>query len=427
MYKLAILGIFATAFLMTANMQIYIHSLRLGIYSWHIFVPVVPFQIALAFMLGNLLRLNLATRLFMLWWLLLLILMAVSLALVNDSEAAIARASQYTIIALMSMSFVAVTQQPALIKAGVYGIAAAITVAAGVSIAEFINPDFNMVVDQRYESRTREGEIQRVGGLYVNANLNARVMALGMFVCAFFLPRRLRLLFCLLIGAGVFTTVSRSGISTWIMAFVMLFVLGQMSSGRIMARILGLTTVVIVAAALSAGKIPEMLEAAGLDEYMDQGMMERLSSSFFSQEDDSTSGRRDLARHAIELYAENAFLGAGLNGSANLGETDLGPHNTMLEIAAELGTGGLLVYLGIFIIPFYMRSPKAGAYLAIYFFSSMFGHGLLAKPSLAFIIPAGIVLLSDLDHRIRNSSRRVRKKRKRRSRVSPKGYAVGQS
>lgn len=416
MYKLAAFSIFATAFLITANMQGYIHSLRIGIYAWQIYFSVIPVQFALILALGSWRTLQPTTLTYIFWWCSLIFTVGISLVFVKADAGAVTVASQMVTIGIISSSFLILTQHTAVAKAGFYGIAAAVIVASGVSLAEFMDPSFNAILDQRYQKRTLEDEIQRVGGLYVNANLNACVMVLGMFATVFAIPARYRLLFCLFVGAGIFTTVSRSGMTSWVLAMTMLFMLGQFSTRYVISKIVALGVALTLVVVIFTGAVPEFLIFTGLDQLMTEQMVSRVSSNFFSQVDGSTTGRKYLALEAIELYSQHAILGVGLGGASELGETALAAHNTVLDIAAELGTVGVLVYLSVIFIVFYTKSIKAAAFLILYFFLNMFIHGLMSKPALAFILPAGVILLSRLDLKRMALSERVRKKRKNRSR-----------
>ena len=299
------------------------------------------------------------------------------------------------------------------------GIAFATFTAAGISYAEFLNPDFTAIVDQRYEhDKIREGEITRVGGLHINSNSNARFLAFGMFVSCFFLPQRLRLLFCLFVGAAVFTTVSRSGMLTWALAMVMLAYLGQLGSGKIHTKLIGIVGISALGLLLTTGQIPKLIESTGMDEFMSEQMITRLSSGFFNQEDESTAIRKDLIALSLEMYADNPILGTGPGQSRALGDVGLGSHNMILQIAAEFGTVGLIAYFSLLLIPLSLRSSKATCFFILFTVSGMFAHDLLVKAVMAFILPAGIVLLSKLDlqqHKSRARSSNSRKRRRRRS------------
>ena len=417
MTRLAAIGIFATVFLMTANLQIYIHSLRIGLYSWHIFLPVIPIQILIALALGTWMRIDRASILFIGWWMTLLVIMGASILFVDSGARAISEVSRQFTVALMSITFMIVVQRPALVKSAMYAICCAIILAAGVSVLEFINPDINVITDRVFEQVAIEGKVQRPGGLHVNPNANARVMALGMFVSVFFLPQRFRFIFCLITGVGIFVTVSRAGISAWAIAMVFVGILGQFGNGKHAVKIFGLVFIVGMASALATGQIPIFLEKTGIDQYMTVDMTERLSGNFFSQDDDSTGARTRLAQLAIEKYSEHALFGSGIGSAMNLGDMQLGPHNTLLKIAVELGTLGALSFIAIIAIPFYLRSTKAAAFVFLHFYLSMFSDSSLSLPTLAYILPAGTVLLGLLDQKKRYASRKRRSRRKRKRRV----------
>lgn len=412
MHKIAAVLIFATAFLISANAQVYIQSLRIGIYEYHIFLPIIPLQIALVLATGNWRKPHAATLLYILWWVIIFLVIIASLLFVDAGTAAVSKASQIVSAALISISFLLAAQHPSVAKAGLLGIAAAVIAASGVSLAEFIDPSFNMVVDQRYETRTLEDQVQRVGGLHVNPNMNASIMVLGMFAAAFLVPLQLRLIFCIVVGAAIFTTVSRSGILSWVLAMTMLTMLGQFSMGKLMTKVLGIFVAITLTTFLISNTLPDILESAGLDELMTDNMVERLSSNFFTQDDGSTSSRKNLVMAAGELYSQHPILGSGLNSATQLGEWKLTAHNTVMDIAAELGTLGVLAYLSIILIVVYFKSTKAAGFLVLFFFQNMFIDGLLNKSALSYILPAGVVLLIQLDQKRLSSQRRKYRKKK---------------
>lgn len=416
---IAAIAIFLTAFAITANMHIYVQSLRLFIYAWHIFVPVIPIHLALALFMGTLLQADRATSLYYLWAILFLLVIGISLMSATGSAASISEATRYATTFGIGLSFLAVAQHRTLAIAGALGIGFATLVAAGISFAEFLNPDFTAIVDQRYErDQIKEGVISRVGGLHINPNSNARFMTFGMFVSCFFLPKKFRLLFCLFVGAAVFTTVSRSGMLTWALAMIMLTYLGQLGSGKAHTKLIGVVGISVLGLLLTTGQIPKLINYTGMDEYMSESMIDRLSSGFFDQGDESTGARKELVGLGVEMYSDNPIIGAGPGQSRALGDTGLGSHNMLIQIAAELGTVGLLVYFGLFLVPLSLRSSKAMSFFVLLTVSGMFAHDLLGKAVIAFILPAGIVLLSKLDlqqHQSRTHNSRSNKKRRRRS------------
>ena len=417
MHAISKIAVFAAAFAITANMQEYVHSLRVGIYSWHIFVPVIPVLTLLAIANGIITKPDRPTRVYYLWCILFLLTIVSSVVLVESGGSAISHATRYTTNFLIGMSFLALVQDRKLATAGALGVAFATIIAAGVSFAEFLNPDFTMIVDQRYVRESiKEGVISRVGGLHINPNSNARLMVLGMFVSSFFLQQKFRLLFCIFVGAAVFTTVSRSGILTWTTAMILLLVLGQLTPGKNFLKIVGLGGITIMGLLLTSGQIPTIINSLGLNEYMSEGMVERLSSGFFSQGDGSTNTRLDLYSYGFEIYADHPILGAGLGSTADLGGTGYSTHNSLLEISAELGTVGLLIILSLFMITLSLKSPKATCFMIVLTLSSMFAHGVYQNPALSFILPIGVILLSKLDQPGKSPAVNRQRKRRRISR-----------
>lgn len=410
MRTIAAVAIFMTAFAVTANMHVYVQSLRIGIHGWHVFLPTIPIHLTLALMMGNLLKTDRPTLMYYLWATVFLLSISASIMSTGVLESrGTSEAIRYATIIGISLSFLSAAQNRFLATAGALGIALATITAASVSVAEFLNPNFTAIVDQLFDhDKIKEGVITRVGGLHINPNTNARFISLGMFVSCFFIPQKFRLIFCSLVGAAVFTTASRSGILTWGLAMMMLIFLGQFSSGKLFTKSIGFIGICTLGLLLTTGQIPKVMETTGLDEFMSKNMLERVSSGFFDQQDESTTTRKELAALALEIYTDNPILGAGPGQSVGLGDIGLGSHNTALQIAAEYGTLGLLSYFGLFLIPLILRSSKAICFFILFNFSLLFAHGVLTNAAIAFILPTGIVLLSKLDMQQRGSRRRRR-------------------
>jgi O-antigen ligase len=66
----------------------------------------------------------------------------------------------------------------------------------------------------------------------------------------------------------------------------------------------------------------------------------------------SSNGRSQLWSLAFEQFAGHPLQGVGTGGFAEVAPVELYPHNILLEGAAELGVGGLLLLLGVMVSAF---------------------------------------------------------------------------
>jgi O-antigen ligase len=198
----------------------------------------------------------------------------------------------------------------------------------------------------------------RLSGGVGDPNFTAAVLipaiALGLFMAL--APGRSRLYRAVLLGTsglcmvGVFLTQSRGGV----IALFVVFVLAVVFAGRARAQILGVSLVVASIAAIYLALLAPPHALGRLSDIRGGG----------------GTGRTDLWAIATQVYKAHPILGIGLGNftvvSANyavLTDTDLpradvvvsqrAPvHNTYLEIAAELGTVGILLLLGLFGVVF---------------------------------------------------------------------------
>lgn len=405
--------IFLTVALLVSNMQAYVLSLRIGILPGHIFLAVIAGNLFFAFFLGNLKHINKLTLSFLLWYGSFLLYCAASLILIDNGKPAVEAMNIITLQAAISITFVLAVQRRELIKVAGYAVAVATVAAAGVSILEFINPDFNMINDRIFESKQDVGKIGRSGGIHANPNGNARALVMGLFVSQFFLPKPIRLLFALFIGAAVFTTVSRSGIMLWVLAIAGSFFLGAYATGKVIPKVLGLGMAAGLSILLISGQLPQLLEETGLDEYMNVRMIERLSGSFTDADSGSNQGRLELASEAFTIYASAPFFGAGLGTSEALGTESLGAHNMFLKFGAELGTVGILIFLGIILVAAKSGSRISWVFCALFLFSSLFTHNNLEKASQVLLLPLGLFLCAMyLNEAVQRGGKRRRRRKK---------------
>ncbi len=403
----------AMAFLITmifvTNLPAYVLTLRIGIFPYQFFIGCSFLFLFSALLAGNFQKLPRANLSLLCWFVLLNLLMVISLLLISNVQASQNAYTNITLFSLIAITFTLMATDSTILKACGTAVALSVAILVIVSFAEFINPDFNIIDDVMFESKGTEGKVQRVGGLYENPNANGYAMALGMFVGQYFLPRNIRFIFAICAGLAVLTTVSRSAIMLWTLIIFCSIWTGAYSKQKVLAKILAILITIGLSTLLVTGQIPVIIQSAGLDQLVSPAMIERLSSDFLSQEDGSSQSRRDLLSQNMETFTSNPIFGIGLGGS-NTGD-QLGSHNMLLKMGAELGILGILVYLSLLLVPIYVKSAQGILFVLFYFFANFFTHTSYEKPVFAMLIPIAILYFST--SHIKQSKLKRRRKRKR--------------
>jgi O-antigen ligase len=191
--------------------------------------------------------------------------------------------------------------------------------------------------------------------MHEDPNTNGYSIVLGAFIALIVVPQRLRLLFIIVTGVAVLITISRSAILLWVLAFILCLYCGLIGRNTIISYILGLSFILFLSFLLYSGKVPELLIAANLDQYLNEQMITRLSGDFTSQDDQSSSTRRELATNAWAMFSDSPIFGQGL-GSTTPTQDTYGTHNMFALFGAELGTIGLFIYSSLILVPLYLRS-----------------------------------------------------------------------
>lgn len=211
---------------------------------------------------------------------------------------------------------------------------ARLALVVAVHIAVMIN------VFELFAPNTFSNVSGRSAGLYVNANMSAEALVLGMILGITAVPSWYRGAFIFLTGVGVFVTYSRAGLIGWLIAIGGLM-LGRFIVARHLVRI-GLATVFLLSLVLlpKADQILTALERAGT---LNADTQERLAWFMDPLGVDDKSGwsRRSVAREAWERVTEHPFFGGG-TGSVHKG-LDIPPHNQFLSHMIDHGMFGAVL------------------------------------------------------------------------------------
>lgn len=388
------------------NFQAYVHSLRIGLLPYHWYVAASVIFLFFALLSGRFQRLPRTNLIIIGWFVALLFLLSCSLIFVSNTPSSLRAFNSIAMFSSLAISFTLLVSEPKITNSCGRAVAIAVIVLAVISFIEFFNPNFNAIDDVMFESKGTEGLIQRVGGLFENPNANGYALALGMFVGQYFVPLKLRFVFAILVGAAILTTVSRSAMLLWSIIVFVSFWIGTYSKGRVLSKLIAIILIGVLTTLLITGQIPLLIESFGLESYFSPQMIDRLSGSFFIQEDASTDARVGIVSQELERFASNPLFGSGLGSS---GSADLGTHNMALAMAVELGVFGLILYFALLAIPVAVKSVHGTLFVVFYFFANLFTHTSFEKPIFAILIPLSILAFTQkVNHTKRRKKRRRR-------------------
>ena len=213
--------------------------------------------------------------------------------------------------------------------------------------------------------------------------------------------------------------MSRSSLTLWALATLYFFFSGLVFKGRIAGKFLGVILIGGLGALLVAGQIPIIVDSVGMDDLLSDNMRDRLSSGFFTQQDNSTIARLEAAEASFVAFANNPILGIGLGGT-DFTESGVGSHNQHLKTAAEMGIFGFLVFLALMVVAVNSRSMLAIVFVTSYFLNGMADHSLLYGIQYAVLIPLGVVFIPELIKKGTPVKKRRRKRRRKTSSFAEK-------
>ena len=403
--------VFAITFLFVANIPEYVLTLRIGLFPYQFYFVATAILLCLALFSKRLFRVPKENFSMVVWFVGLAVCCLASILFISADSVAIDELIRITTFSGIGASLALVLANRSLLHACGYGILSAVIVCTVLTYMEFFDPNFNVMVDAFFEGKVRDGVVQRSGGLFGNPNANGYAITLGMFIGQYFIPKSLRLIFALFVGFAVFTTVSRSAILLWVLVVLYECMAGNYIGRSFATRVIGILSVIGLYFALASGQLLVAIQSAGLDEFMNDNMIERLSGDFFSQGDSSSTSRIDAAETAAELFTQNPIFGAGL-GAARGGDDvfgDVGAHNMLAKMGAELGIIGVIVYLLLLLVPFLANSRGGLVFVVLFLFVNMFTHNSFDRPVFAILIPMAILYFS-VFHTKKNRRRRRRKR-----------------
>ena len=201
----------------------------------------------------------------------------------------------------------------------------------------------------------------RSASFYVNPNIAGAALVSGLLLALPIVPARARELFVLLVGAGVFLTLSRGALLCFGIVIVVLLVSRQLRVQRLSLLTGGgmLLMASVVGAMMASGELSYL--SGGAERFVKQrlgiGSREEFSA------DVSASSRSQLAMHALDLFGERPLTGFGTGATVEWNEPE-STHNIYVRHLAEYGVLGALLMPALLLIAWPRHRERASrAYL----------------------------------------------------------------
>jgi len=248
------------------------------------------------------------------------------------------------------VSFMLVFGDPRGRRWAIHAVAACIVVASAVNVVEFMS----LISFAAGPERT----LGRSAGFYVNANGSALAIALGLALVAEELPKSWRVPLLLVTVVGIGTTFSRSGMLC--LAMVVVWLLWRKALG---------TSSAVLGVLVGAWLLAFAVSFAAANALLNENTAARLH---FASDD---SGRIELALKAWNMFLTSPWFGHGLGATA-IWDAEALPHNMYVNLAAEYGVLGLLLFPA-FCAAVVASNRAATCFAAVLLVAGFFSHGLL--------------------------------------------------
>jgi hypothetical protein len=150
----------------------------------------------------------------------------------------------------------------------------------------------------------------RSAGLYINPNISAVALVTGSILAIGLVPVRMRIAFLIIVGAGVFSTMSRSGMIIFVAATIVFVLQGVVRPDWRRAYVLA-NTLILLGFVLffyyAVATVPEYHFA------VDAKIGTALGLTEDAERDELESVRGERLEEATILYAQNPIFGVGLD------------------------------------------------------------------------------------------------------------------
>jgi hypothetical protein len=206
----------------------------------------------------------------------------------------------------------------------------AVLLAVGVNVYELFRPlAFSMVIG-------------RSAGLYANPTQCGAALVLGMIFSIGVVRPRYRLLYALVVGAGVALTVSRGPMLSWFVSMMIIAKMGDIKLKRSLAiggAVLAAVSIILIA---QWDVLQSQLMDLGVLNEDTIHRIEDLADARDFGVDESTARRKAVASEAWETFSDNPVVGRGVAASKQF-SLDMSSHNQYLNLMVDHGIFGLFV------------------------------------------------------------------------------------
>lgn len=399
---------FLLAFVSLSNIAYVINAYLPEFRLWYLYITLITLSVLVFILSRKYTRLPSGSLLLMAWYLAVVLLSFAYLARSDGSGDAVDTFFRLAWPAGLAISLLFVVNSSSAVRYAGVGLIAATLFLCVFSVLEFVFVDFLLLKVGASQASFNPMEMRRAGGAFVDPNINAYAMTLGLCVAVPFLRQKYRLILTLVVGLCVLTTASRSGLIVWITAVFLMSVFKYYGSGVSGIRVLsfGLVFSIVYLFATDIGS-----RMAGIDAVqplVSADMQARLSADSLVNPDHSVSSRLDMMLNGFNVFLNNPFFGSGLASSRQFGVDGIqGPHNMWITFGIEFGVIGIIVLLSLVIIFLRARSRHATLVGIVFLLVSFFSHTVLDDLYTAVVLPMGIVLMPRLAG-VRRSSRHRR-------------------
>lgn len=241
----------------------------------------------------------------------------------------------------------------------------------------------------------------RSASFYVNPNIAGAALVSGMLLSFPVVPARLREAFVLIVGAGVFLTLSRGALLCFGIVVVVLLASRMLRVKRLSLLTGGSTLLVasVMGAMMASGELSYL--SGGAERFVKQrlgiGSREELSA------DVSASSRSQLAMHALDMFGERPLTGFGTGATVEWNEPE-STHNIYVRQVAEYGVLGALLMPALLFLAWprdrqHVRGEYHGAAKSFVTFVALWGLFSHNVADDAFVL-IGVALITALPDRL---------------------------
>lgn len=225
----------------------------------------------------------------------------------------------------------------------------------------------------------------RPAGYYINPNRTGYALILGMIFGVGILPKKLRIIFALLVIFGTFLTFSRAAILGWFIVIAIFIQSGVIPRKQIFLWVVGITTMVLLFSSVLSNLDLNELQRSGLIKVDIKNITGRLEwfQNPVANKEDSGDARVEVVKVAWDMFVEHPILGNGIASTNNLNNLGISTHNMYLLFMTEHGILGIFILpLLVYAVTWHSRGeskPIALAFSLFILLCGLFSHNMVEE------------------------------------------------